>query len=454
MKSYTNSTKAEIISQAQRLIGKTIEEIAPEQFRYSDKSNKGIIGNLVQEFGFGMKANSLSEPDFSKEKIELKIIPLIKSAKGYLRVKERTKIGMINYHGIIKEQWNTSHALQKLNEILFIAVEHHFEDVKLSRVLNAFLYKVEDETEYLTIKNDWERTQRMVADGKAHMLSESQNQLLAPSRAGSGSARDFVTQPNSEILALKRAFSLKPTYTNLVVQQRYKSNGFISFPESLKVQGEDFVSTTLRKLNEWKGRSMYEFMIYHGIKANEAKNRNASILRSVLGIGKNSKIKEFEAIGLTVKVTPRRKKDNKAFEQMSFPFQPFASIIDEEFEESQLRAYLECFIFIPLISENKGEKNPEKITFGESYFWKPSIQELAEIKGEWEWYRNTIREGIVLTRKATRNRRGYVVQTNLPKKSQTKWIHMRPHARDGSDFDKSIAFNGEYCVKMSFWMNM
>ena len=454
MKSYESATTTEILRRAKEIIGLTINDLSPIDLPKSQALNKGEIGNLIQQFGFGIKPNSLAEPDFRGESIELKIIPLTKGANGYLRVKERTKVGMINYETLVHEKWESSHAKHKLSKILFIAVEHNHYDARNSKILDAFLYKVEDVEEYSTIKDDWERTKRLVAEGKAHSLSESQNKILAPSRSGSSNAKDWTSQPFSSEKALKRAFSLKQSYTNLVIQTRQKGDDIFSISDDKTYCGKSIIDTVLLKLTKWKGKTLYDFIKQENITLGGGKNKNANLIRQLLGLKSKGTVKEFEEIGLTIKVTPRNIETYKAYEQMSFPHQPFASIIEEDdFEESQLRAYLQNFIFIPLLSEKKSEKDPKKIYFGKPVLWTPNEIELNEIREEWELYRDTLRAGLTFTTKKTNSKKGFITQTNLPKKSNTTWIHMRPHARDSSDVDKSVNFKGKYCVKMSFWLN-
>jgi DNA mismatch repair protein MutH len=454
MKSYQSASTLEILKRAKEIIGLTIYDLAPVYLSKSQFLNKGEIGNIIQFYGFGIRPNSLSEPDFSGAKIELKIIPLTKGSNGYLRVKERTKVGMINYESLVLENWETSHAKNKLTKILFIPVEHNYYDARNSKILDAFLYQVEEVEEYSIIKDDWERTKKLVAEGKAHSLSESQNRILAASRAGNGGEKDWIRQPCSSDKALKRAFSLKQSYTNLVIQTRQKGDEIIKLTNINTNSEKNILEIVINRISVWTGKTLYDLLASHNFELGKGKHRNAILIRQLIGLNSKGTVKEFEEIGLSIKITPRNLSSNKAYEQMSFPHQPFASIIEEDdFEESQLRTYLQNLIFIPLLSDKKSESDPNKIFFGSPILWSPSKTELHEIQKEWELFRNTLRQGITFTTKNTNSKKGFITQTNLPKKSDTKWIHMRPHARDSSDVDKSVNFNGKYCVKMSFWLN-
>jgi len=129
------------------------------------------------------------------------------------------------------------------------------------------------------------------------------------------------------------------------------------------------------------------------------------------------------------------------------------SIAEEElFEDSQLASYLHSFLFIPIFKPSKGNTNLKEWKIGKSYTWQPSEREMDEIEKEWTLFRDKIRSGITLTRKKINSKRGFIIENDLPKASETRHIHMRPHGRNGSDVDKSLDFNGQHIVKMSFWL--
>jgi DNA mismatch repair protein MutH len=178
------------------------------------------------------------------------------------------------------------------------------------------------------------------------------------------------------------------------------------------------------------------------------------MIRAALELkGKNSRIKEFEREGIIIKTQSRKLGSGEALEHLSFPHQPMKSIAEEEyFEDSQLASYLQSFLFIPIYKPSKKSYNLAEWKIGRAYHWKPSDKELHDIKKEWTLFRDKIREGINLTKVSVNSNRGFIIKNDLPKSSETRYIHMRPHGRDGSDVDKSMEFNGKYIVKMSFWL--
>jgi DNA mismatch repair protein MutH len=107
----------------------------------------------------------------------------------------------------------------------------------------------------------------------------------------------------------------------------------------------------------------------------------------------------------------------------------------EEWEESDLLQQLDRMLIVPLVrSERKTPK--EKQVWGHAFFWSPTSDQLAGIECEWRDYGRRIQAG-----EANR----------LPGASQTKYIHVRPHARDSSDTEQAPRVG--QVVKKCFWLN-
>jgi len=438
---------------ASQLKGKTISEIFQGEI---NEKNKGNIGNIIESHGFGIKNNNDSRPDFEALGIELKVLPMKRLGDRSLTVKERTKICLINYKKLIEEKWDSSHARHKLYRILFVFYEYDNRSPMQSKILDNLLYKLEINEEPL-IRSDWERTKKLVADGYAHTLSESQNRVLAASRSGAGklSEDQWPEQPNKthSRTARQRSFSLKPSYTKTLwsVLQNKKDFDRIMDIESYDSY-EELEKIILGRLNKWEGHSLEEFSKVHCIKPGKGKNAESSILRRALGFEEmGGPIKEILEMGLKVKMIPVRKSDMYPFEAMSFPFQPLGELAEEErFDDSDFYTYLQGFLLIPLIRESRENKSFNKIIFGKSFIWKPNHDELVLIQSEWERIRNVVRAGIEVEKKIIKSKRGFIQKNNLPGETDTHCIHMRPHARDANDLDASVDIG---ICKQSFWFN-
>jgi DNA mismatch repair protein MutH len=448
------NSESELIAKAKSLKGKTIDDLLNGQV--FDRG-KGAIGNIIERNGFGIANNNDASPDFKNLGIELKIFPLKKLAKGDLTAKERTKICSINYKTLVDENWKSSHARNKLNKILFVFYYYDKSFPGKSTILNHLLFQIENSEEPL-LKDDWENTKSEVKQGRAHLLSESQNKVLAASRSGAGKIPEhqWPDQPvqTLSIKAKQRAFSLKPSFTKTLWIELTNKVGLDSInkiqPYNSYIELENII---LSKLNIWEGKTLEEFSKSNNIKINNGKSANALLLRTALGFtGKNKGIKEILQLGLTVKTIPVRPKDKYPFQAMSFPKQDLAELRDEtRFDESEFYTYLQGFLFIPLFTENAKEKDPKKITIGHSFIWRPAKDDLLAIQLEWEKINKTVKDGIVVTRKTYKNKKGFILENNLPNQSETKYIHMRPHARDSNDIDKSIPGLG--ISKQCFWFN-
>lgn len=450
----TYSNLETLINKAKSLKGVTIRDLLKD--KDFDKG-KGAIGNIIEREGFGIANNNDARPDFEELGIELKVLPLKKNAKGVYSVKERTKVCSINYKELIKENWDKSHARYKLDKILFVFYHYDKEDNNNSEILDYLLFQLENSDEPL-IKSDWERTKGLVEEGKAHLLSESQNVVLAASRSGAGKLdeKKWPDQPNQTLSkkARQRAFSLKPSFTKVLWSELNNKDAYDQISKkSPYTNYQELENIILDKLNKWEGKSLKEFVVYYDIQMNNSKNAAATIVRTALGFqGKNKPVKEIEQLGLIVKISPCRKSDNFPYESMSFPYQPLGEIKEEtRFDESEFYTYLQGFLIIPIYRENRQEKDLNKMFFGKSKIWRPSKDDLLGIQKEWELVNKSINKGIKLNKKEFNNRKGYIQENNLPKESETAFIHMRPHGRNSDDIDKSIS---EISItKQCFWFN-
>lgn len=450
----TYSNLETLINKAKSLKGVTIRDLLKD--KDFDKG-KGAIGNIIEREGFGIANNNDARPDFEELGIELKVLPLKKNAKGGYSVKERTKVCSINYKELIKENWDKSHARHKLDKILFVFYHYDKEDNNNSEILDYLLFQLENSDEPL-IKSDWERTKGLVEEGKAHLLSESQNVVLAASRSGAGKLdeKKWPDQPNQTLSkkARQRAFSLKPSFTKVLWSELNNKDAYDQISKkSPYTNYQELENIILDKLNKWEGKSLKEFVVYYDIQMNNSKNAAATIVRTALGFqGKNKPVKEIEQLGLIVKISPCRKSDNFPYESMSFPYQPLGEIKEEtRFDESEFYTYLQGFLIIPIYRENRQEKDLNKMFFGKSKIWRPSKDDLLGIQKEWELVNKSVNKGIKLNKKEFNNRKGYIQENNLPKESETAFIHMRPHGRNSDDIDKSIS---EISItKQCFWFN-
>tara|TARA_B110000027_G_scaffold126004_1_gene143929 strand:- start:8397 stop:9149 length:753 start_codon:yes stop_codon:yes gene_type:complete len=155
--------------------------------------------------------------------------------------------------------------------------------------------------------------------------------------------------------------------------------------------------------------------------------------------------------------------EHKSYEAMSFSNNSLYDILFEDWnskdilEIPSLKKQLDCiFLFVPIIKiKTKGIfNNYRDWKIGKLSLWRPSSKELKLIGEEWNQTQKIIKEGVVL--KAVKHGTIFRTSNNLPKQSETDFIHLRPHAKNSFDYD--IPFlkytNGAIEItKQSFWLN-
>ena len=126
-KQYT--TKQSVLTEAKKILGRSlrdvmlddgvdVNEIEKKLLQYG-RRRKGLLGELVEEFVFGLDVNNRAEADFMPVGIELKTNPIKKHATKTFVSKERLVFSMINYDEVVNETWETSSFLKK-NKILLL----------------------------------------------------------------------------------------------------------------------------------------------------------------------------------------------------------------------------------------------------------------------------------------------------------------------------------------------
>ena len=155
--------------------------------------------------------------------------------------------------------------------------------------------------------------------------------------------------------------------------------------------------------------------------------------------------------------------DYKSYEAMSFSHTSLYDIMfeawdsEDDFEISTLKKQLDfIFLFIPIIKKkSKGVFNNNlEWQVGEFSYWIPSEGDLNNIGAEWSGVNLVLKNGVEL--KKVKHGKSYRTTNNLPKQSETSFIHLRPHGKNSFDYDLQYL---EYTdgnieiTKQSFWIN-
>ena len=442
---------------AQKLIGKTFRQICDEDDRSkriiirdsaiynaarADKKQKGGLGNLIEERFFHYPANDESRPDFPEAGVELKVTPYKVLSNGSLVAKERLIITMINYDEVIAEEFENSHLWSKSRLILLVYYLYVQEIAnRLDYRINYARLFTPPQEDLAIIKHDFKVITDKIKAGKAHELSEGDTLYLgAATKASDSKARR--SQPFSDMPAKPRAFAFKNSYMTYVLNN-YIVPGKPKYESIIKGESpESFEEYVRLKIDMYKGKSVdelcKEFSIDTGKKP---KNVTAMLAFKMLGV-KGNNAAEFVKAGIQLK-TIRLTNTGKIKESMSFPAMKYKEIIKETWEESTFHEYLSETRFLFIVYQF--DRNDMLILKG-CQFWNIPIDDLEnDVREVWERTCAVLREGLQVRRINGHN------TTNLPKASENRVSHVRPHAQNVRDTDELP--DGRQYPKHCFWLN-
>lgn len=470
-KGYDPASPASIENYAIELEGKTFLDVLHEKgitdnsviLAYANRMNKGRSGTLLEEVYFGYKANSRQEADFPEAGVELKSSPYEITKKGELRAGERLVLTMISYDGPIENDFYQSHAWQKMRLILLI---YYWRNKQLE---NNLLYPINyvklftpPETDLAIIKRDYSYIVEMIQKGRAHELSEGDTMYLGACTKGANAEKSTVPQfYGDRTLARKRAFCFKNSYMTYVLNHyiagKKTDNAILDDASKLKEHSfEDILQSIVSK---YVGKSDKELCELFGRKYNNNKAQWNDLAYKMLGI-RNEHAEEFEKANIRIK-TIRVGKKNKIVENMSFPSFQFMDLVNEEFDGSTLHDYFDETRFFFFVWKKDGDVYRVKGCL----LWNMPHYDLdATVRKEWEQYKQAIINGVSFKKSVSKNGK-ISFRNNLPKKSKTEIIHVRPHSKkaayrfaSGEEYgnverDANMLPNGEYMTTQSFWFN-
>lgn len=439
MRGTKYQTAEEILHHALDAVGKPLGTI-DQTGRL--RTGKGSIGTVIEESWFGYKPNSKSEPDFPEAGIELKVIPFVRK-KDSIRAKERLVCNIIDYMEEYKKTFQESSFWHKCEKMLLMPYEHKYDAPKSEFEIKAALLFQFPEEDLVIIQQDWQKIIQKIRSGKAHELSEGDTLYLAACTKGATSA-DVRRQPFSDILAKQRAYSLKQSYMTQILQTYVfgKKTDPKIITDWHQLEHESFEQYLLNKIKPYYGMTQSELKLRFGIR-NNPKNINELILARILGVtGQISTTEEFKKAAINPK-TIRIQKNGAIKESMSFPAFKFIPLSQETvWEESELYGMLaeKKFMFVIFKENLTGNFVLEKVLF-----WNIPYKDLQQVEIVWRKTVETIRNGVVITR---RNNRNY---NNLPKQTENPVAHVRPHGINSRDTD--LLPDGRQMTKQCFWLN-
>lgn len=431
-------TKESVLMKAQEIIGIPLGLVDKTEKLVT---GKGAIGHVVEESWFGYSPNNESEPDFPEAGVELKVTPYVRNKNG-ISAKERLVCNIIDYMTEYAKIFETSSFWQKCNTMLLMSYEYKKDIPKSDFTIDRAVLFSFPETDLVIIKQDWEKIITKIRSGEAHLITEGDTLYLAACTKGVN-ASSVRPQPFSEIPAKQRAYSLKSSYMTQVLRAYVFGNKEDEhiIKDWRELQKMDFETLLINMVKPYYGKTQGQLKQIFGVEST-AKNLNEILLAKMLGVeGKIAYTEEFQNANIIPK-TIRIQKNGHIKESMSFPTFKFTEIINETWEDSSLREYLEPakFLFVIFRENKQGEYVFERIKF-----WNIPFDDLEEVRKVWERTVQVIKDGVQLFFD------GKVTHNNFPKSSENRVSHVRPHAKDFSDTYPLP--DGRQLPKQCFWFN-
>lgn len=262
---------------------------------------------------------------------------------------------------------------------------------------------------------------------------------------------------HSPIRAPSRAWALKTGYTGTILEKhvlRLKPLSLIDLaktttaPSLRTLQGirtlADVMPFVEQQYRQFEGKEMHEIAAALGVKIGSGKNRNATLVRQVLGLPSKGVVEEFEKLGIRVHQLNVRASDGVLNEAVSFPAIKLKKFVQEEWESSEFAEHVDRILFVPTYSETGKVDSPRIL--GRAFFWEPDQVQRGGIAKEWLMFQRLIREG-----KAAYLEGEHRKTSQVPNESDTRFIHMRPHGRRGEDVDEDHL--GNTVTKQCLWLN-
>ena len=454
-----------IFNYSRHLIGHSLHSLLGDSVIEHKRKGKGGLGQMVEELFFNYDINSNREADFADAHVELKCTPLLKSkSDDSYRIKERLVCTMIDYFEIVDTSFEDSHLISKCQLMLLLFYLH----VNGNAIYDyEFIFRILwqlPEKDLILIKKDYQTIADKVRRGEAHLLSEGDTLYLGACRKGQ-KGDSPQAQPNSEIKANKRAFSLKPAYMRYILNHVVESgnNYFTNYTEidkpkfelvsSEELQRDTFEDVILKRFAPYIGKNYVQICDMIGIEAYQAKNKYADIAALIASNSESKKLSnsdEFIKSGIKMK-TIRLKNNGMPKESMSFKNIDYCEIYDNnDWTESEIyEIFTNRFMFVvfkPVFGEeitvynNSTKQNVTEQSYilDSVFFWTMPQEDLEIAKDYWENIRHAVISNNITSRSfwSIRNHRKF---------------HVRPKARVKSD--KAVNPNGGFCDKYCYWFN-
>jgi DNA mismatch repair protein MutH len=459
-------TKEEIFNEALFFMEKCLLDVinqediikVKKEIEKHKKNRKGYLGQLVQKYVFNQELiDNRAEADFKVAGVELKTTPIKEHKTKKYVAKERLVFSMINYMSIIAENWEDSSFLTK-NKLVLLFFYLYKEELSILDYKFKFCYELDflnniSNKDAAQIKKDWEYIVDKIKRGEAHLLSEGDTFYLGACTKASDSSQRRE-QPNSEIPAKPRAFSLKQSYLNYIIQNKLLvlDEDFKSISEENKTIDEKIKD----KLTKFIGKTDDEIVYELGLVINKQQKQYKRALANFMISGSNSKIEEFEKANVKLRVITLES-SGSLNESISFPYFDYEKILKQKWEKSDFFQLLEERRFLFLIFRKDVDKKNNQIYFEGYKFWNFPASDMKHAESVWRETKNLVRKGRIVE-KIEKDKNGKEKRlTYFPNSNFNGVAHVRPHGKDSFDvIDLPVKdkLTGEKVyTKHCFWLN-
>ena len=468
---YDKTSIASIFEYSKRLIGHSLNEVVDKSL-FNEQNlqgqGKGGLGQMIEKYYFRYDINNAPTPDFQEAGLELKATGLKKDKKGELQIKERLVCDMIDYCAVVNEQFETSFFYLKCRIMLLI---FYLYEKGVSKWDLRYIYTVIwqlPEKDLLIIKQDFDTIVNKIKRGEAHELSEGDTEYLAACRKGKKGEK-ARKQPFSDILAPKRAFSLKPAYMRTVlsyVKDQEKSDvSNIEIPSiatglvtEADLKENTLDSIILKRIEPWIGKSIQDIIDYYqpGLMVN-AKDINYVASCMIIsdgtynGRGKKhiENADEFVKSGLRLKTIPLFS-DNRLKEAMSYENIDYEELYHNEnwFDSTTYELFSSRFLFMvfrhPNISKGSFHYDYGPMILEKAFFWTMPQKDLKIAEEYWQDIRKHVKNNEIGL--------DHFWKAGWSKKNG-KHFHVRPKGTKNSYLGAADNPNGGKADKFCYWFN-
>lgn len=460
---YDKANPYSIEGYAKKLLGKNLRDVLEDVHSLSSAVKaKGSLGQIIEEFYFFYKPNSIAGPDFPEAGLELKTTPVLYKGK-LLRAKERLVFNIINYEEEYKNEFLESSFWKKNNLLLLMFYLHEKEGLDIDlifKIIRLFRFPAVD---LKIIKDDWELIRSKIKAGLAHEISEGDTFYLGACTKGVNST-STRSQPFSQIPAKQRAYSLKAKYLNTIIEKTLKGDELTDQTEDYQKvlgsfivkdplvkysridkngrlspiiksiddfkQGETFEDVVIRLFTPYYGFTEQQLFAELSVKINVAKSRYYNLAKAILKVH-GDQIEEFEKANIELK-TIRLENNGVLRESMSFPQIKYKEIVHEEWDDSELFEQLSRkFFFVIFRKDKKGQPVLEKVQF-----WNMPWNDLEQMHNIWYDTKVKIQTGDF---------------GSFVKISDNLIGHVRPKGANADDLMETEL--GTFEKKKAFWLN-